>query len=286
MASNRRPEHKAPPEIFYNEDEARKYTSNSRMIEIQSQMSARAIELLALPEDAEGCLILDLGCGSGLSGEVIEEQNHVWIGVDISQWMLNVALERDIENGDLVLGDLGQGLPFRAGSFDGAISISALQWLCNADKKSHNPVKRLYILFSTLYACLSRGSRAVFQFYPENSSQAELITQQAMRAGFTGGIVVDYPNSTKAKKWFLVLFTGGSNNQLPKGLTNEREETSSVSYSNTTQRDASKRYKNLKGKPLKKSKEWILQKKERRRRQGKEVRPDSKYTARRRCGRF
>jgi 18S rRNA (guanine1575-N7)-methyltransferase len=28
----------------------------------------------------------------------------------------------------------------------------------------------------------------------------ELITQQAMRAGFTGGVLVDYPNSTKAKK--------------------------------------------------------------------------------------
>ena len=31
-------------------------------------------------------------------------------------------------------------------------------------------------------------------------SQMELITQQAMRAGFTGGVVVDYPNSTRAKK--------------------------------------------------------------------------------------
>ena len=30
-----RPEHTAPPEIFYNDVEARKYTSNSRMIEIQ-----------------------------------------------------------------------------------------------------------------------------------------------------------------------------------------------------------------------------------------------------------
>ena len=28
----------------------------------------------------------------------------------------------------------------------------------------------------------------------------ELITQQAMKAGFTGGVVIDYPNSTKAKK--------------------------------------------------------------------------------------
>ena len=30
-----RPEHTAPPEIFYNDVEARKYTSNSRMIELQ-----------------------------------------------------------------------------------------------------------------------------------------------------------------------------------------------------------------------------------------------------------
>ncbi len=35
MGKSERPEHAAPPEIFYNEDEARKYTNNSRMIEIQ-----------------------------------------------------------------------------------------------------------------------------------------------------------------------------------------------------------------------------------------------------------
>lgn len=49
---------------------------------------------------------------------------------------------------------MGQGVPFKAGSFDGAISVSAVQWLFNADKKSHQPVKRLYKFFSTLYAAL------------------------------------------------------------------------------------------------------------------------------------
>lgn len=33
-------------------------------------------------------------------------------------------------------------------------SISAVQWLCNADKKSHSPPKRLYRFFSTLYTAL------------------------------------------------------------------------------------------------------------------------------------
>ena len=79
-----------------------------------------------------------------------------------------VAQEREVE-GDLFLCDIGQGLGFRPGSFDGAIryhrhslsfhfmwfcSISALQWLCNADKKEHSVPKRLFKFFSTLYACL------------------------------------------------------------------------------------------------------------------------------------
>ena len=52
-------------------------------------------------------------------------------GMDISEAMLDVALDREVE-GDLCVSDLGQGLPFRSGTFDGAISISAVQWLCNA----------------------------------------------------------------------------------------------------------------------------------------------------------
>lgn len=57
------------------------------MIDIQVQMSERAIELLVLPDDRP-CLILDLGCGSGLSGGVLEEQGHGWVGLDISRSML------------------------------------------------------------------------------------------------------------------------------------------------------------------------------------------------------
>ena len=63
--SSRRPEHLAPPEIFYNDSEAEKYTKNTRMMQIQNEMSERAMELLALPED-EPSFILDIGCGSGM----------------------------------------------------------------------------------------------------------------------------------------------------------------------------------------------------------------------------
>uniref|UniRef100_A0A2M4BWE4 18S rRNA (guanine-N(7))-methyltransferase n=1 Tax=Anopheles marajoara TaxID=58244 RepID=A0A2M4BWE4_9DIPT len=278
---SRRPEHSAPPEIFYNEDEAQKYTNNTRIIDIQVQMCERAIELLALdPDDDSPQLILDIGCGSGLSGSVLEDQGHVWIGIDISKPMLDVAVEREVE-GDLLLGDMGQGMPFKAGTFDGAVSISALQWLCNADKKSHVPPKRLYQFFSSLFASLTRNARAVFQFYPENGEQIELVTTQAMKAGFYGGLVVDYPNSSKAKKYFLVLMTGGVA-KLPAALGTGETGDSQIPYSKKQREYA----KNARGKPLKKSREWVLAKKERRRQQGDETRKDSRYTARKRSGRF
>ena len=108
---------------------------------------------------------------------------------------------------------MGQGVPFRPGIFDGCISISAVQWLCNADKKSHKPPKRLYAFFRMLYASLRHGARAVLQLYPETPDQMELIMYQATRAGFTGGVVVDYPNSAKAKKYYLCLFAGVDQNQ-------------------------------------------------------------------------
>jgi 18S rRNA (guanine1575-N7)-methyltransferase len=65
--------------------------------------------------------------------------------------------------GDVLLGDMGQGVPLRQGCFDGAISISAVQWLCNADRSSHEPRKRLKAFFESLYRCLARGARAVLQ---------------------------------------------------------------------------------------------------------------------------
>ena len=101
--------------------------------------------------------------------------------------------------------DVGQGFSFRSGIFDGAISVSALQWLCVAAKKSHRPYKRLVRFFSSLYNCLSGTSRAVFQFYPLNMEQTQMITDAAMKCGFGVGLMVDNPNSTKNKHTFLIL---------------------------------------------------------------------------------
>jgi 18S rRNA (guanine1575-N7)-methyltransferase len=56
----------------------------------------RALELLALPNDDVPRLLLDVGCGSGLSGEALTDAGHAWVGTDISAAMLDVAREREV----------------------------------------------------------------------------------------------------------------------------------------------------------------------------------------------
>ncbi|KZP12608.1 S-adenosyl-L-methionine-dependent methyltransferase [Athelia psychrophila] len=278
-----RPELQAPPEIYYGDTEAKKYTKNTRNQQIQADMTYRALELLNLPPD-EPAFLLDIGCGSGLSGEILDDEGYVWTGVDIAPSMLEVALEREVE-GDLFLQDIGQGFGFRAGSFDGAISISVLQWLLNAETShpTSSPPHRLSRFFTTLHSSLRNPSRAVFQFYPSDDDQIQLITSTAQKAGFGGGVVVDYPNSKKARKVFLVLFVGGggASQRVPEGLEGEEQEEGKVPFERRREREH-KRVKGGKKKGIKDT-DWILKKKELYRQRGKEGVPrDSKFTNRKR----
>jgi len=245
-------------------------------------MTERAIELLQFPDGPGSQYILDIGCGSGLSGEVLSEAGHQWVGFDISTAMLEIAIDNEVE-GDVLLHDAGQGFHFRPGTFDAAVSISAIQWLCNADKRDNVPYRRLMVFFQSLYTCLRRGGRAVFQFYPESAAQVEMITSTAIRCGFNGGTVIDFPNSSKAKKYFLTLHTGAADYKPPEPLLAEHE---SAQQSSTVDNIGTKKGKR-KGQrkdfqTAMKNRDWIKAKKERQVRRGKQMGADSKFTGRKR----
>ena len=73
---------------------------------------------------------------------------------------LDKANEKETE-GELYECDMGQGFSFRPGVFDGAVSISVLQWLFVAARKDQIPHKRVSKFFTSLYNCLGRNARAV-----------------------------------------------------------------------------------------------------------------------------
>jgi len=242
-------------------------------------MTHRALSLLHLTSPS---LILDVGCGSGLSGEILsqtEEEGtpggpHVWIGFDISASMLGVALEKEVE-GDLFLADAGQGVPFRPGTFDAAISISAVQWLCNAESSEESPAGRLSRFFNGLYASLRRGGRAVCQFYPKNDFQKKMVSSAAVKAGFGAGLLEDDPG-TKNAKTYLVLTVGGGD--LDGDITGVVRGMDGVDVMDGRRKARDRK----RGEERKGSKAWILKKKEQMERKGKVVKASSKYTGRKR----
>mmetsp|Transcript_8427 Transcript_8427/g.22804 ORF Transcript_8427/g.22804 Transcript_8427/m.22804 type:complete len:319 (-) Transcript_8427:1136-2092(-) len=316
-----RPESTGHASNFYNEKEARKYNSSSRMISVQREITDRAIELSRMDETNSMMYVLDVGCGSGLSGQVLEEHGHAWVGCDVSRDMLDVAKERmdatinvggdgkgqggmrdDDEDdsdddderpstGDLMHHDMGTGLPFRDGIFDACISISALQWLCYSNSKDQVPKRRLTRFFSSLYRVLKKNGRAVLQFYPETAEHAVLISECATAVGFGGGVVVDYPNSAKAKKHYLVLSCDRTNHSKGQqresaALQARKRDTVQVGGIQRDGEGGGKKQRVIRKKKGVKTKEWILHKKETQRKKGHSVRPDTKYTARRRPKKF
>ncbi|KAI9673104.1 MAG: hypothetical protein M1829_004418 [Trizodia sp. TS-e1964] len=284
-----RPEDRLPPDLYYDARTASQYTTSSRIHSIQRSMTERALSLLALPAPS---LILDLGCGSGLSGSLVSRAPppsgpHHWIGLDISGAMLAVGLARAAADpssaGDTLLADMGQGLPFRAGMFDAAISISAVQWLCSAEgsAETDEPARRLKCFFEALYRVLKSGARAVIQWYPRDAVQRQMVERAAVRAGFGAGVLEDGAG-TREGKVYLVLTVGGGVREDVTSVVRGMDGVDVVDGRRAQRAGRSgKREKERKG-----GKAWILRKKEQMARKGMVVKSSSKYTGRKRGIKF
>ena len=116
-----------------------------------------------------------------------------------------------------------------------------------------------------------------------------MAVQVAMSCGFTGGVVVDFPNSTKAKKYYLTLTAGTNHTYLQPLLQDETSSSYSrnnrkrgrnddelqktVHYEDSRgdRRNHFKRRKQHTGKSKVKSKSWIKAKKNDRKGKAKQL---------------
>ncbi|CAG5117693.1 unnamed protein product [Candidula unifasciata] len=118
---------------------------------------------------------------------------------------------------DIIRWDLRHGLPFRAGTFDFAISISFLQWLFYGNRQ-----RQLRLFFSSLKSLLTPQGKAVIQFYPMNPGQlADAILYAAEY--FQGVVVGDYPHVDRGRKLFLVIFNDVGDKGVEKEFDRSRQ---------------------------------------------------------------
>jgi demethylmenaquinone methyltransferase / 2-methoxy-6-polyprenyl-1,4-benzoquinol methylase len=106
-----------------------------------------------------GSRILDLGCGTGRLGELLAS-GHPVTGVDVSSGMLSKARRRAAGRLSLVQGSAFR-LPFREGSFGGAVSAFVLR---NLDD--------LTTAFAELARVVAPGGRVVLLDITEPSRQS------------------------------------------------------------------------------------------------------------------
>ena len=107
-------------------DSARVSAYSDEFSEVQARHTSRCVFLLgSVPSNA---LVLDLGCGSGLSTVRLKRSFPLPIGLDASEAML-AAASASLPAADFVLADFNQRLPFRGGVFDYASSTSALHYV-------------------------------------------------------------------------------------------------------------------------------------------------------------
>jgi SAM-dependent methyltransferase len=191
---------------YYDAWRAEGYTS--ALGGAQDALTRRCAELTGLSPRGDAPLLLDLGCGSGLSIQPLEAKGFRVIGVDLSIEMLRTARRAGAE---VVQADISRPLPFRSAVFDSAISVSALQFLCEPDTRNGIAVEeRLRTCFSHLRRVVTAGEGSAtatgLQFHPADAEADPRLVLAAARAeGCVAALVLDQPHHTSAKRWFAYV---------------------------------------------------------------------------------
>jgi SAM-dependent methyltransferase len=184
---------------YFKGETLRNYANSKNIMKIQQRITLRALELMDYP--SKNKLILDAGCGPGFVGMFLKEMGYKVVSLDlIPKFLLYYKLgEINPIAGDMIFP------PFKQHTFDGIISISALQWIYK-EKHNYQMEKNLTTLIKNFYTILNFGSKVIFQFYPKNDEIMEQIGFLIRRnTSFEGNFIIDSPDNPKKRKIFLIL---------------------------------------------------------------------------------
>lgn len=200
----------------YIGDKADEYDSLKWMQRNQKRATLKTINYLVdnklgktkynLEEDLP-LIVLDLGCGTGFSSEMLAEYGFRVIGVDILHDMLSKADKKrrmlGIPNLELILADINY-LPIRNHSIHFIISISAYNFIIYEKRGQRNKRMVMNNTAKYLHKILKHEGRMVIEFYPENDEELKLFNLSFIENSFEGFMVKSVPNQ-KSGQTFLLL---------------------------------------------------------------------------------
>ena len=184
---------------YYQGETLLNYANSKNMKRIQEKITKRVLELLNL-EDRD-LLILDAGCGPGFASFYLKQEGYKLVSLDLINQFLNIY---DMSEINPIAGDMSH-LPFKPNTFDGIISISALQWIYRGFNKKLGK-KRIIELAKSFHSVLKKKGVIIIQFYPKNLTLLEEIGNIFVKhSPLDGGYIIDNQNNPKKRKIFLKL---------------------------------------------------------------------------------
>jgi ubiquinone/menaquinone biosynthesis C-methylase UbiE len=158
--------------------------------------------------DGNHYIIVDLGCGSGFSSEILVDGGHRVIGIEILIDMLSKAktkkkISENKRNLELILADINY-LPLRSASINHIISISAYNFIIYGTETIRDKFKTVNNTAMYLKKILKPKGRIVIEFYPKDEKELELFTSSFNNNGFDG-FMIKKNLAQKAGQTYLLL---------------------------------------------------------------------------------
>jgi 18S rRNA (guanine1575-N7)-methyltransferase len=159
-------------------------------------------------ENRNNLLLLDLGCGTGFSSEILVENGFKVIGVDVLPDMLLRAREKkrnlnEKQDLELILASINQ-LPIREKKINHIISISAYNFIIYGKENHSEKVNQLTETARCLNTLLKKRGRIIIEFYPKDDHELKIFKNSFINNGFEGFMVKNNPKQ-KSGQTFLLL---------------------------------------------------------------------------------
>jgi len=202
----------------YLDDKAIEYDSSKWMERNQKRSTLYCIQYLfgdkLNEQDDSGekmedsPLMLDLGCGTGFSSDILIQNGFRVIGIDILNDMLLKAREKkriskNYNDLELILADINN-LPIKSNKIDHIISISSYNFITYGIENFGEKVKLLNDTAKYLYKILKKKGRIVIELYPKDDRELKMFNKSFINNNFEGYMVKSNPNQ-KSGQTFLLL---------------------------------------------------------------------------------